>query len=57
MMKFIETGVVPNIEKPMHHRFACSAENIAIVSESVAKDPSVLIPRHSQELLLAYRTL
>ena len=34
--KFEETGVVTNIERPQHHRFASSAENIAIVCESVA---------------------
>ena len=34
--KFEETGKVTNIERPVHHSFACSAENNAIVSESVA---------------------
>ena len=29
--KFEETGLVTNIERPVHHRFARSAENIAIV--------------------------
>ena len=43
--KFEETGVVTNIERPVHHRFACSAENIVIVSESVAKDQNVSISR------------
>ena len=28
--KFEETEVVPNIERPVHHRFNRSAENIAI---------------------------
>ena len=28
--KFEKTGVVTNIERPVHHRFACSAENITI---------------------------
>ena len=44
MKKFEEAGVVTNVEKPVHRRFARSArsaENIAIVSESVAKHPSV----------------
>ena len=41
MKKFEETGVVTNIERPMHHRFAHYAENIAIVDESVAEDPNV----------------
>ena len=36
--KFEETGVVTNIERPVHHRFARSAKNIAFVSESVAED-------------------
>ena len=34
--KFEETEVVANIERNVHYRFACSAENIAIVRESVA---------------------
>ena len=55
--KFKETGVVPNIGRLAHHRFARSAENIAIVSENVAEDPNVLIPRRSQELGLSYGTL
>ena len=55
--KFIETGMVTNIERPLHHRFARSAENIAIVSESFAKDPNVSIPVRSQELGLSYDTL
>ena len=43
--KFEETGVITNSEKPVHNRFARSAEKIAIVSESVAEDLNV-----SQEL-------
>ena len=42
--------MVTNIERPVHYRFARSAENIAVVSESVAEDPNVWIPRRSQEL-------
>ena len=34
--KFEESEVVTNIERTVYHRFARSAENIAIVSESVA---------------------
>ena len=49
-----ETEVVTNIERPVHHPFARSAE---IVSESVVEDPTVSIPRHSQELGLFYGTL
>ena len=41
----------------IHHRFSRSAENIAIVSESVAEDSSVSIPFRSQELGLTYGTL
>ena len=33
--KFEETGVVTNIERLVHNRFGCSAENIANVSESM----------------------
>ena len=40
----------------MHHHFARSAENIAIVSESVAENPNVLIPLRSKELGLSYET-
>ena len=39
------------------HCFVRSAENIAIVSESVAEDPNVSIPRRSQELGLSYGIL
>ena len=42
--KFEETGMVTNIEIPVHHRFARSAENIVIVSESIAEGPNVLTP-------------
>ena len=45
--KFAETGLITNIERPVHHRFARSAENIAIVSESLAEDPNVSVPRRS----------
>ena len=55
--KFKATGVVTNIEKPVHHRFARPAEYITILSESVAEDPNVLIPRRCQELGLSYDTL
>ena len=41
----------------MRNRFARSAKNIAIVSESVAGYPNVSIPRRSQELGLSYGTL
>ena len=37
--KFEETGRVTNIERPVHHRFAHSTENIAIVSDSVCRRP------------------
>ena len=55
--KFGETGVVTNIEKPVHHRFARSVQNIAIVSEIVAEDLNVLIPCRSQNLRQFYGTL
>ena len=57
MKKFEETEVVTNIERPVHYRFTCSAENIAIVSESVAEGPNVSIHRRSQELELSFGTL
>ena len=49
MKKFEEIGVVTNVERPVHFRFACSAENIAIGNESIPEDPKVSIPRRSQE--------
>ena len=45
------------MEKPMHYRLARSAENIAIVSESVVEIPNVSTYRRSQELKLSYATL
>ena len=45
--------MVTNIDRPVHRRFARSAENIAIVSESVGADRS----RISKELALSYGTL
>ena len=48
--KFKETAVVTNIERPMHHCFARSTENIAVVSETVAEHTNVSIPRRFQEL-------
>ena len=55
--KFLETGVVTNIERPVHHIFAHSVENIDIVSESVAENPNVLTTLRSQKLGLSYGTL
>ena len=52
MKKFEETRVVPNIEGPVH-RFARSAENIAIVSESVTEDTNVSTPRCPEQLGLS----
>ena len=49
--------MVTNIESPLHNRFARSNENIAIVSESIAEDPIVSIPRRSRELGLSHGTL
>ena len=54
--KFEEARLVSNIERPVHHRFARSAENIAYASENVSEDPNVSIPRRSQKLRLAYVT-
>ena len=45
--KYEETGLVTSIERPVYHRFACSAENISIIDENVAEDQNVLIPRRS----------
>ena len=48
--------MVTNIERPVYQRFARSAENIDIVSESVAEDPNMSIPRRPQELGLSNGT-
>ena len=42
---------------PVHHHFARPAENIAILSKSVAEDPNVPIPQRFQGLGLPYSTL
>ena len=55
--KFEETGVITNIDRPVHHHFAYSAENIAIASESVAEHPNMSIPCRFQELGLSEGTL
>ena len=52
-----KTGVVTNIKRHVNHRFVRSTENIAIVSDSVAEDPNVSIPRRSEELGMSYGTL
>ena len=57
MKKFEKTEVVRNIKGPADYCFAPSAENIAIVSKSAAKDSNVSIPRRHQELGLPYGTL
>ena len=49
--------MVLNIERPVNHRFARSAENIAIVSENVGEVPNVTIPRRYQELEIFYGIL
>ena len=46
-----------NIKSPVHHLFAHSSENNSIVSESMAEEPNVSIPRGSQELGLYCGTL
>ena len=55
--KFEETVVVINIERPAYHCLVRSAENIAVLSESIAEDPNALILLRSQELRLSYGTL
>ena len=54
---FKETEVVTNIERPLHYHFVRSAENIAVVSESVAKTMNVLIPRRPQAYIIMYFAL
>ena len=43
--KILKRRVVIYIERLVHNRFPRSIENIAIVSESVAEDTNLLIPR------------
>ena len=38
--------MITNVEMPVHHRFAHSAGNITIVSESVAEDPHLDLHLH-----------
>ena len=47
--EFEETEMVINIERPVHYRFDHSVEYIAIVNESFAENPNVMIPRRSKE--------
>ena len=55
--KFQKTGVVTNIERPVNHRFGRSAENTAIVSESVAKTRICQFLRNAQKCGLSCGTL
>ena len=52
--KFEETGSVIDIARPVHHRNIRSAENIAVVAQSVEEDPNLSIPRRAQHLGLSY---
>ena len=45
--EFEETRVVTNIERPVYYLFPRSAENISIVSQSVAENPNVSISHRS----------
>ena len=40
IVKKFETGEVTNIERPVHHHFACSTENIAIADRPECVDSS-----------------
>ena len=42
-----------NMERPVHHRFARFAENIAILSEIVVEDPNMSLSRFCKELGLS----
>ena len=42
--------MIIKIERNVHHRFARSPENIAIVNENDDEDPNVSITRRFQEL-------
>ena len=49
--------MVTNNKKPVYYCFARSAENIAIISESVAEVSNMSIPHRSQGLGLSYGTV
>ena len=49
--------MVTDIERPVHHRSARSAENIAVVSKIVAEETNVSIACRSQELGMSYGSL
>lgn len=55
--KFEETGSVENIKPPGRPRNVRTSENIAIVSESVVSEPTMSIPRRSQELDISSTSL
>ncbi|KAH0999071.1 hypothetical protein HUJ05_003320 [Dendroctonus ponderosae] len=55
--KFEETGSVTDIVRPLHHRNIRSAENIAVVAQSVEEHPNSSIPRRAQHLGLSYGSL
>ena len=57
MQAIDKIGVVPNIERPVHLRFVRSAENIAIVTESIAENPNISILSLPQKLGLSCGTL
>lgn len=54
--KYEQTGSVANIKTPRHARRGRSEQNIAIVRESVAENPSTSIRHRSQQVGLTYST-
>lgn len=57
MKKIEEIGMVTDIGRSVHHRNVRSAENIAVVAQSVEEDPNSSISRRAHRLGLCYGSL
>lgn len=54
MKKIEEIGTVTDIVRSVHYRNVRSAENIAVVAQSVEEDPNSSISRRAHHLGLCY---
>jgi len=50
IQKFESTGSIDNVKPPERKRTVRTVENIAAVRESISNEPSLSIPRSSQQL-------
>lgn len=55
--KFQQTGSVGNVKTPVHARPVRSAENISVVRDSVAEEPSTSTRRRAQQLNISRTSL